>query len=103
MLYWFIWLDRVGRMAMEMVGACDDLERDIMREEADLRKEGRGLVIVALITHHHEPSSCKSIVLNFISAFISCVSPAVVFHHSCFNTANPHTSVHTALRNPLYF
>ena len=40
----------------------------VMREEADMRREARGLVMVALIAHYHEPSSWKSIVLNLIPA-----------------------------------
>ena len=73
MLYWLNRLEEIGTMVVKIVGACDDVRwRDTMREKADMRKEGRG---VALIAHHGNPSSWKAIVLDFIPAFISSVSP----------------------------
>ena len=55
-MLWLIGLEQIGAMVMKMVGACHDLWRDTMREKADMSKEGRAWVMVALITHHHKPS-----------------------------------------------
>ena len=74
MLHWLIKLKRMATSVMEMVSAWDYMGRGALRETSDMRKEGRGLVMVTLITRYHKPSSWKSVVLNFIPVFISSVS-----------------------------
>ena len=76
MLHWLIGLEGIGTMVVKIVGACDDVRwRDTMRGKADMKEEGRGLVMVALIAHDHKPFFMGSVVLKSIPAFISSVSP----------------------------